>query len=705
MADKNLPESQHQRWIKYGLNVTIATIVVVALAVCMMYLTQTRKRRFDTSGQSVNSLKEQTRNILKDLKSNVTLVSLYTRTGTNKSDEKVDYVGQVEDLLDEYKRNSKNIDVELIDPVASPTKVDDLIHKVTEKYGGEVKKYKEFLDGYPAKYDSISKVAKVEAAKVAELPFQEIKTQDLAETVMITISTVQGFPKTLETGKQRIDRQLKQKPPDYKGATDAINSNMSNLSEMLARIIDDFKTAKDNPKVPDSFRKYMSESLPTYEGLKKDADGIVDQIGKLGELKLDSLRQSLRERNSILVMGENDLKVLPFDKVWQGEVDRQARAGEDPIKPKFAGEQQISTAIRALTSVNKPKVVFMRPGGPPITERSPFSRGGGSFAAVADRLREDNFTVLEKDFTGMWAMQSQMQGMPATPEPGDDEIKDAVWIVFDLPTQSQMGMPPPSAAAKLTEHLANGGSALVLTYPDADKLEAALSPWGVAANTNLLVLKPAVASHNDREGDFIQQAERLQYVFILNNYGDHPLAKPLQSLDSAIVPVIPISITKKEGYTATPLLPIPPKLNAWGSSSGQTAMEGAEVKYAADKGDMAGPIYAGAAVEKKDGGRLVVLGTLTFATDQMIAIPDEDLRKQGYRVPRFPGNAELFTNTVYWLAKMDSMIAISPSATQVSRIAPMSDSAAKAWSVGVLLVGLPGLVIVAGLMMYFARRD
>ena len=51
------------------------------------------------------------------------------------------------------------------------------------------------------------------------------------------------------------------------------------------------------------------------------------------------------------------------------------------------------------------------------------------------------------------------------------------------------------------------------------------------------------------------------------------------------------------------------------------------------------------------------------------------------------------------------MIAISPSAMQVSRIAPMTESAARMWNVGVLLVGLPGLVIVAGVMMYMARRD
>jgi hypothetical protein len=51
------------------------------------------------------------------------------------------------------------------------------------------------------------------------------------------------------------------------------------------------------------------------------------------------------------------------------------------------------------------------------------------------------------------------------------------------------------------------------------------------------------------------------------------------------------------------------------------------------------------------------------------------------------------------------MIAISPNAMEVSRIADMSDTKLNAWRVGLLLVGLPGLVILSGIGMYFARRD
>jgi hypothetical protein len=314
--------------------------------------------------------------------------------------------------------------------------------------------------------------------------------------------------------------------------------------------------------------------------------------------------------------------------------------------------------------------------------------------------------VLEKDYTGMWAMQSQMQGQPAAPEPSDDDIKDAIWIVLNAPTQGQMGMPPPSIAAKLTEHLANGGSALIMSYPKADPLTAALDPWGVKLDEDKIAVKQLINDSSGRQGDQVEQAERkYQHVFIIKNYGDALLTKPLQSLEAAIVPIVPVEITKKDGYDATPIIPVPTTPPSWATAI-ENYRNAGEVKFDKDRGDMPPPIYGGAVVDKKGGGRLVVIGALDFAADNLVLMPDQEMYDRGFgAIPRFPGNAELFANSVYWLAHMEPMIAISPSAMTVSRIAPMSDAAAKGWDLGVLLLGLPGLVVIAGLMVYFARRD
>ena len=101
----------------------------------------------------------------------------------------------------------------------------------------------------------------------------------------------------------------------------------------------------------------------------------------------------------------------------------------------------------------------------------------------------------------------------------------------------------------------------------------------------------------------------------------------------------------------------------------------------------------------------MVIGCSQFANNMMLTIPDQKLLRQKVEVARFPGNGELFTNSIFWLAKMEKMIALSPSAMDTPRIAPMSKGTLAFWRVGVLLVGLPGLALVSGFMVWRARRD
>ena len=65
----------------------------------------------------------------------------------------------------------------------------------------------------------------------------------------------------------------------------------------------------------------MTDSLPRYQQIKKIADAMHAQISKLGDLKLDDLRQQLRQRDSILVMSDSDMRTIPEEKVWQDQKD------------------------------------------------------------------------------------------------------------------------------------------------------------------------------------------------------------------------------------------------------------------------------------------------------------------------------------------------------------------------------------------------
>src|SRR5687767_5943756 len=187
-------ESQQERWIKYGANVVLVTVVVILLAGIITYLAQRTAKRIDTTASGAYSLKPQTTNILRDLKGKTKIVSLYTKEiiQGNKSVPSP-YVGPVVDLLDEYRRKGKNIEVDSIDPVQNPSKVDDLIAEVTNKYGGEVKQYREVLDAFPKTYAQIKELSTAEAGRIAKLPIDQIPEDDESQAGL-AIVTVRGFP-------------------------------------------------------------------------------------------------------------------------------------------------------------------------------------------------------------------------------------------------------------------------------------------------------------------------------------------------------------------------------------------------------------------------------------------------------------------------------------------------------------------------------
>jgi len=153
-----LVESQRDRWLKYGGNVALMVLAVIAIALLLIWCFQTPylSARVDTTNAGLYSLKPQTINIIKNNKQPIKIVSLYTpkKEGTPGVEEDIDTRGEatreqvqaVNDLLEEYRRKGNKIEVEIIDPAVQQTKVDQLIDEVIRNSGAEVKKYKAVVD-------------------------------------------------------------------------------------------------------------------------------------------------------------------------------------------------------------------------------------------------------------------------------------------------------------------------------------------------------------------------------------------------------------------------------------------------------------------------------------------------------------------------------------------------------------------------------
>ncbi len=669
--------------------------------------------------KDVEGLAKQVKNYSPQLK----IVGLFTKAKNEENQKVVEDVEdkpevryqQVADLLGEYQHKSGGrISTEMVDPTNDPEKLDKLFLEVQEKYGNNVKKYRDVLDAYSTTVKEIRSTIEQQRTQINALP--KITDERLSDFLESVKNTFDSFGTALKKVEDGVKDELGNRVPNYQGAANNVRTYLEIMKQLSGQVAKEFKSVSADAKTPAELKQFLIDGAPRFESIRKSAEDLLAKMTDLGDLKqVDDLRQN--KTNSIAIMGENDLKVVPMESVYQ--IDENVRS-EGKVRARFAGEQQISSALVTLTSREKKKVAIIRSGGPPLATPVRM-RGGGPppFMIMAQRLRDLDIDVLEKDISGQWAMQAmqmQMQGMPpGPPEPGDEQLKDAVWIVPVFPQDPQQMMQNPAAGQlgpKLQEHLKNGGSAMVLFYPQTEKMDF-LKDWGIEAKTQFVAVHEKVEAQGAKSDDPAMEYWRQQPVFLIKEYGDHLVTRSLRSLDGFMFSVVPIATSepKDKDVKVTALIPIPENPKAWGESDIEPLRQGKEVTFTPKKDgkddDLSTPLWAGAAAEKSGGAqRLMVIGNIEFASNQLVGMPDEEVRRsQGRMVPRFPGNAELFTNSCYWLLKMDPMIAISPSAMQISRIDPqMSDGTRNVWR-GLMIVGLPLMVLAAGTFVWLKRRD
>jgi hypothetical protein len=708
-------ESQSERRLKYGSIVALTILIAIALAVVFVYLSERHPKRVDTTASGLFSLKPQTVNLIKDNPQKIKIISLYTKAKppqVQQTSEQtpamteavaVEQAEKMSDLLEEYHDKGKNVEVESIDPVANPVKVDQLVNEVTAQYGGQVEKYKAFVGGedpkqvgsYVAAFEQMVQTLQKPIDAMKAMNTSEVKDEQLASDLNDVYLTLNTAQKSLKSEQERIRPALKEKPPLYKKAADDIKEHVDDISQQAAALQQISAKYKVDKTAPASIQKLFGGMEPSFAELKKQADAISKEEAGLGELKLDTLSDALRQRNSVLIRGEHDWKVIPYDQIWlQSRAQRRPDAsGPPPVR--FAGEQMITAAIYTLQHPQKLKVAFVRPGGQALTQAGfePFIHGG-PYADIAESLREYNYDVVEKDLTGMSQMQQQ-QGAP--PEPSDAEIKDALWIVVDTQAQSGQFGAPPTIAPKVADHLNQGGSALFLVGLQGDDMAMALKDWGITLQPNQCIVHETSHSEGARGSD-IDQALNLPFLFPIREWGDSPVTGPLASMPGVLIYGVPVKTAPAKDVQSWPIIPVPQTVKTWATSDLESLQSNPNPTFNAEK-DAPGPFYAGAVAEKKGQGRVVVIGSPQMPYSGVVSFSENG------RAVNFPGNRELFMDSIFWLSHQETMIAISPAAMDVSRIAPMSTAVQNVWRGGVLLILLPALVIVLGALVFIARRD
>lgn len=360
--------------------------------------------------------------------------------------------------------------------------------------------------------------------------------------------------------------------------------------------------------------------------------------------------------------------VVIFDCRGRTKVVRQAELSEfdlsrllagkgNEIKRKaFNGEQHFTSAILAVVTAHKPRALFLTGHGEHDPRNPTQDDGYAKFAAVLD---ENNI-----EWGGLTLF-------------GTNEV----------PAECQLLILAGSAAAfdaaeydKLERYLNQGGRVLaLLRYGAFSGFERILAKWGVDAADTLVVDRTISKSDS---------------FIILGSYGGHEIVKPLANASLPLALALPRAVSPHAGAASGADAPQIVKL-AWTSAEGVAIRDHRRGAKAAPT-DRRGELPLMVAVEKsalkgetvsRGSTRMVVVGDSYFLSNANLANV---------------GNREFAWNAVNWLLDRSQLLGI---AARPIREHTFTMTDVQLFDVQwIVLAGVPGAVLLVGLLVWFRRR-
>lgn len=321
------------------------------------------------------------------------------------------------------------------------------------------------------------------------------------------------------------------------------------------------------------------------------------------------------------------------------------------VKPKFLGEQALTTAILNVTSGVKRLILFVQGHGEP-------SLGGyqqRDIAGVNELLNRENF-----------------------------DVADLTLLDNDIDSRA---------------------SALIIVSPQQDYIESELEKirsFVKSRNGHLLVALdpgrklPVLEAFLLREfginmnGDIVVDPRGIQRNFwsVAPELGDHPIVAPIREKNMLVLMFHCQSITwePKDDYKSEVFLRSIE--NSWAKRG---LDENDQIQVGFEEGqDARGPLNLGLALERTgvaSGSRILVLGDSDFFANGLIGSL---------------ANRDLFVNGINWLVGQHQMLSIRPRVLEVPQIVLDEKDAGKIFSFCVF--GAPAMVVLMGFCVYLYRR-
>jgi len=310
----------------------------------------------------------------------------------------------------------------------------------------------------------------------------------------------------------------------------------------------------------------------------------------------------------------------------------------------FGVDEEDLTSALLKVSRDEQRVIYFTTGH---KERDPQSFQPIDYGSIRQVLGRDNYDVKSLNLATI-----------TTTIPGDAAV---------LVVASPQIPFAPEEIDRLDQWLSEGGRLLLLTDPPTpggeDPMAAfseMLARWGVRLR-NDVALDPVSSFFGDAASPLIT---RFPFSSITKDLGDPP----------------------PEGMTITRLLETTP--DSWG----ETDLTNQQARYDPNA-DVRGPLVLGAMIESQEKkGRLVVFGDADFVSNNILG-----------SVRGAFGNADLFRNSINWLAEEEALIAISPKPPEVRTLQPLTPVQRNLIFYGSVIF-LPLIVLAIGGVVWWQRR-
>jgi ABC-type uncharacterized transport system involved in gliding motility auxiliary subunit len=316
-------------------------------------------------------------------------------------------------------------------------------------------------------------------------------------------------------------------------------------------------------------------------------------------------------------------------------------------------EQEITGAILKVSRESQKVVYFLTGHG----ERDPGGYAETGYSGVSDYLEKDNYVV------------STLNLAISSTVPSDASV-----LIVAAPQSPLLE----EESAAIQAYLQDGGKALVMQEPGDDPvLTDVLAEWGVGYGDDVIIDPERALFGMDPLSP------------VVDSFRFSEITRDLPSVVIVTARSVTRTIEQADGVSIQAL--VESSDGSWGETDFE-ALARQEANYDADE-DPSGPLAMAMSVEAYGEGedvvgtRLVVCGDSDFAANSSLSLG---------------GNADLFLNSVNWLAEEEALISIRPE-PEVSRELILSAGQARFLQYSSVIF-LPAAVLLVGAVVWWRRR-